>query len=379
MIMKKFIMKSSIKTKLKIGMMISGHYTIPPPKGIIYAPMVIAQAVAEGLTKKGHQIYFFAPRGSKLKVTKIVTGQILPLHGISGGKGLKILSGPNVKENEINKIFNLWDQYFISLAYKTALKNKLDLLHIHPIDKGLPLGLAIEKIPVLYTLHDPIYPWRAEVFRMFQTKNQYLISLSDAQRKPAPDLNWAGTVYNGLDLKLFPFSEKPKNHCLFLGRLLPTKGVKEAIKACKKAGEKLIIAGAPSEGEYWKKEIEPHLNRDIQYVGNIPYKKTYQYYGQVKVTLFPIQWEEPFGLTFIESMACGTPAIAFDRGSAKEVVKDGKTGFVVKNVEEMIKAIKKIDEIKREDCRRWVEEKFTIERMVLDYEKIFYQILKRGN
>jgi len=368
-------MKPILKSKLKIGMMISGHYTIPPPKGIIYAPMVIAQALAEGLTKKGHQIYFFAPRGSKLKVTKIVNNRISPLHGISGKKSLKILSGQNVKEMEINKISNLWDQYFISLAYKTALKNKLDLLNIHPIDRGLPFGLAIEKIPVLYTLHDPIYPWRAEIFRMFQTKNQYFISLSDAQRKPAPDLNWAGTVYNGLDLKKFPFSEKSKSHCLFLGRLLSTKGVKEGIEACKKAKEKLIIAGTPNKGEYWEKEIKPHLNNLIQYVGNIPYEETYKYYGQAKVTLCPTQWEEPFGLTFIESMACGTPVIAFNRGSTREVIQNGKTGFIVKNVEEMIKAIKKISEIKREDCRLWVEKKFTNERMVEEYEKIFYRIL----
>lgn len=368
-----------MKSKLEIGMMISGHYTIPQPKGIIYAPMLIAQAIAEGLTKKGHLVYFFAPQGSKLKVAKVISGGISPLQGISGKKNLKILSGPNVKEIEVNKIFNLWDQYFISLAYKMALKNKLDLLHIHPIDRGLPFGLAVEKIPVVYTLHDPIYPWRAEIFRMFQSKNQYLVSLSEAQRKPAPDLNWAGTVYNGLDLKKFPFSEKPKSHCLFLGRLLPTKGVKEAIEACKKAKEKLIIAGAPNKGEYWEKEIKPHLSKDIQYVGNIPYEKTYQYYGQAKVTLCPIQWEEPFGLTFIESLACGTPVIVFDRGSAREVVKDGETGFVVKNAEEMIKAIKKSGQIDRKKCRQLVEGNFTNERMVQEYEKIFYRILAKQN
>lgn len=366
-----------MKKKMKIGMMISGHYTIPPPKGIIYAPMVIARTIAEGLTKRGHQIYFFAPQDSKLKVTKIVTGRVSPLQGISDRKALKILSGPELKETEINKIFNLWDQYFISLAYKTALKNKLDLLHIHPIDRGLPFGLAIEKIPVVYTLHDPIYPWRTEIFRMFQSKNQYLVSISNNQRKPAPDLNWAGTVYNGLDLKKFPFSEKSKNYCLFLGRLLPVKGVKEAIATCKKADEKLIIAGTPNKGRYWEKEIKPYLGKNIQFIGNIPYEKTYQYYGQAKVILCPIQWEEPFGLTFIEAMATGTPVIAFDRGSAREVIKDGKTGFVVKNVEEMIKAVKKIGQIKREDCRLWVEKKFTTEKMVEEYEKIFYRILPR--
>lgn len=362
--------------KLRIATMITGHYTCPPPKRVIYAPMLIAKAVAEGLNKLGHEVSFFAPQGSKVKVKRLISGG---LKSLNGPPPHRILKDSYVRGIERGKIVNLWDQYLISLIYQEALENKFDLIHIHPVDRALPFGLAFQKIPVVYTLHDPVYPWRAEIFRMFQSKNQYFISLSEAQRKPAPDLNWVETVYNGLDLKKFPFSEKPKDHCLFLGRLLPIKGVKEAIEACQRAKEKLIIAGSPSEGEYWEEEIKPHLGKNIQYIGNIPYEKTYQYYGKAKVSLCPIQWEEPFGLTFIESMSCGTPVIVFDRGSAREVIKNGKTGFVVKNIDEMVKAIKKIDQVKRGDCRKWVEEKFTIERMVLDYEKVFYQILKRGN
>jgi len=210
---------------MRIATMITGHYTCPPPKGVIYAPMLIVKAVAEGLTKRGQKVYFFGPEGSKLKVTKIFSGGLKPLHG---KRKHQILRDPKI---DSAKAANLWDQYLISLIYQGALKGEYDLIHIHPVDRALPFGLAIKKIPVVYTLHDPIYPWRAEIFRMFQSKNQYFVSLSDAQRKPAPDLNWAGTVYNGLDLKKFPFSEKPKDHCLFLGRLLPTKGVKEAIAA----------------------------------------------------------------------------------------------------------------------------------------------------
>jgi len=357
--------------KMKIATMITGRYPCPAPRKVIYAPIIIAKAIAEGLVKRGHKVTFFGPEGSRLKGVKIISGGLKP---IQGKREHPILKDENIREREFVKILNLWDQYLISLIYQEALKGKFDLIHIHPVDRALPFGLTIKKIPIVYTLHDPIYPWRAMIFRMFQTKNQYFVSLSNAQRKPAPNLNWAGTVYNGLDLKKFTFSKKPKNHCLFLGRLLPTKGVKEAIQAVKIAREKLIIAGTPPEGEYWEKEIKPHLGKSIQYAGNIPYEETYKYYGQAKVTLCPIQWEEPFGLTFIESMAGGTPVIAFDRGSAREVIKDGKTGFVVKNIEEMIEAIKKIDKIKREDCRTWVEENFTIERMVNDYEKIYYQI-----
>jgi len=363
--------------KMRIATMISGHYTCPPPKGIIYAPMIIVQALAEGLTKRGHKVTFFAPLGSEIKVRRLVTGGLQPLNGPPPHK---ILGDPSIREREIGKITNLWDQYLVALIYKEVLRGKYDLIHIHPVDRALPFGLAFPGIPIVYTLHDPVYPWRAEIFRLFQSKNQYFVSLSNAQRKPALDLNWIATIYNGLDLKNFPFSKRPKNQLLFLGRILPTKGPDLAIEATLKARENLIIAGTPNKGRYWEKKIEPYLGKNIKYVGNIPYEETYKYYGKAKVTLCPIQWEEPFGLTFIESMACGTPVIAFDRGSAREVIKDGKTGFVVKNIEEMVKAIKKIDQIDRRDCRKWVEEKFTIERMVDDYEKIYYKIFnQKGN
>ena len=372
-----------MKKKLKIGMMITGHYTIPSPKDIIYAPMFVAKAVAEGLTKRGHKVYFFAPRGSKLKATKIISGGLKPLHGISGKKDLKILSGKYVGPVERSKIYTLWDEYFISLMYKTAIKENFDILHIHPVDRALALAMAIQKIPVVYTLHDPIYSWRTEVFRLFSSKNQYFVSLSDAQRKPAPHLNWAGTVYNGIDLKLFPFSKKPKNYLLFLGRLLPQKGPDIAIRAAIKARENLLIAGLPKGGEYWEKKIKPYLGKQIHYIGNIPYEKTYKYYGQAKALLCPIQWEEPFGLTFIEAMACGTPVIAFKRGSASEVIKNKKTGFVIEpfdkkgktNIKGFVEALKKINTIKREDCRKWVEERFSLEKMISDYERIFLKIV----
>ncbi len=362
--------------KLRIATMITGRYTCPPPKGVIYAPMVIAKAIAEGLVKKEHKVFFFSPEGSNIKVTKIISGEMKPLEG---KKEHQILQGPMIREREREKIKNLWDQYLISLIYREVLKGKYDLIHIHPVDRALPFGLSFGNIPVVYTLHDPIYPWRRDIFRMFQSKNQYFISISNTQRKPAPHLNWIATIYNGIDLKYFPFNPKPKNQTLFLGRILPTKGPDIAIKAAKRAKAKLIIAGSPNRGDFWKNKIKPLLGKNIQYVGNIPYQKTYKYYGESKVSLCPVQWEEPFGLTFIESMACGTPVIAFDRGAAREVIKDGETGFIVKNIDEMVRAIKKIDKISRRDCRAWVEQNFTIKKMVDEYEKVFFKILKRGN
>ncbi len=366
--------------------MVTGHFTTPPPKGIIYAPMMIAQAIAQGMSERGHKVYFFAPKGSKVKGVKIIDDGIEPLKGVSGKKNPKILTGPYVGGIEINKIFNLYDQYFVGLAYRFAIENKIDILHIHPIDRALPFGLAFREIPTVYTLHDPIYPWRAGIFRMFKTNNQFLVSISNAQRKPAEDLNYIATVYNGLNLKLFPYNEKPNDRLLFVGRLLETKGVDIAIQAAIKAKEKLDIVGLPAKGEFWDKKIKPFLSKDIRYLGGVKYEETYKFYQQAKAVLCPIKWEEPFGLTFIEAMATGSPVVTFDRGSAKEVIKNGETGFVVKpfkkgkiNIDGFVEAIKKIGTIKRKKCRQRVEKNFSTEKMVEDYEKVFYRaVLKTG-
>lgn len=360
--------------KLKIATMVTGHFTTPPPEGIVYAPMDIAVEVSEGLVNKGHQVDFYGPEGTSVKATKVVSAG---LKALSQPEGQAITKGPNVGNAEINKIFNLWDQYLIAKMFAEAEKGNYDLLHIHPADRALPLSLSHLKIPVFYTLHDPIYPWKAQVFSMFSSPNQYYVSISDAQRKPAPDLNYAATIYNGVNLDSFVFSEEHDDYLLFVGRIQPEKGVAEAVQVAKMTGEKLLIIGPPVTGEYWDKKIAPYLNDKIQYLGFVPREKLFKYYERAKATLVPIQWEEPFGLVITESMACGTPVIAFDRGAAPELVVDGKTGFIIKNndLEAMAGAVKKIGEIKRDDCRKHVEQNFGIRNMVDGYENAFLKII----
>jgi len=358
--------------KLRIATMVTGHFTTPPPKGIVYAPMDIAVEVSEGLAKKGHLVDFFGPKGTKVNVNKVVTAGLKPLKEPSGEA---ITRGPNVGDSEVNKIFNLWDQFLIAKMFEEAEKGKYDLLHIHPADRALPLALSHQEIQVFYTLHDPIYPWKAEVFSMFASPNQHYISISDAQRKPAPDLNYAATIYNGIDLSAFPFSESHDDYLLFCGRLQPEKGLAEAVEIARMTGEKLLIIGPPVTGEYWDKRIAPYLGDKIKYLGFVPREELFKYYQRALAVLVPIQWEEPFGLILAESMACGTPVIAFERGSVPEIVVEGKTGFIIKNndLEAMASAVKKIDKIKRLDCRRHIEKNFSIQRMIDRYEEVFLQ------
>jgi glycosyltransferase involved in cell wall biosynthesis len=262
----------------------------------------------------------------------------------------------------------------VSKIYQMA--KEFDIIHIHPYRRAIQFA-PLTKTPTVFTIHDPIKGLYK--FMLEQTKKQpstFLITLSNAQRKPLPTLNYTGTVYNGLDLKNYPFNPKPKDFFVFAGRFCQEKGVDLAISAAKAAKVKLKLAGGPDKGRFFKEKIKPYLGRDIQYVGMLNFKEMGKFYKEAKGLLYPIRWEEPFGLVMIEAMACGTPVIAFDRGSAKEVIKDGKTGFVVNSLKEMTEAIKNIDKIKREDCRIWVEKNFTIEKMVENYEKVFYKILR---
>ena len=352
--------------KLRIAVLASNFIRIPPrPKDIppqcSGAPEMMISLITEGLAKRGHDVTLFASGDSKTKgklisVTKRATGTD-PNIGFTPSK-------PHVP----------YEYLLISKCYQMAKKGYFDIIHSH-FDFPSAFFAPLVKTPTISTLHSPLLGTRKFILSFFKN-TQYYISISNTQRKPLPDLNYAATIYHGLQLKKIPFSKSSENYLVATGRIHPSKGIKEAILVTKKINSKLILMGSHGDDDYWKKEIQPQIdNKQIIYKGFLPQKEMFEIIKKARIYILPLQWEEPFGLTLTESMAAGTPVIAFDRGSAKEVIKDGKTGFLVKNIEEMIKAIKKIDKIKREDCRKWVEEKFTIEKMVENYEKAFYQIL----
>jgi len=358
-----------MKKKLKIAVFCTNEWPTPPPQNTFYAPLWMAFYIAEGLAKRGHEVFYFGARESKLKYAKLVSGK---MPAIKYDKSLLPFL-PRLNE----KVVNFYEQLMISKIYQLNQKEKFDIIHIHPYRRCIVFA-PLTETPTVITIHDPIKEWAKHLLAFTKSFPKiFLISLSDAQRKPLPDLNYAATIYNGIDLQKFKFNKTPEDYFLAAGRFVPEKGIDLAISVAKKAKIKLKIAGGPAKGSFWDKKIKPYLNNRIQYVGMVDYLKMGELYRGAKGLLYPHRWEEPFGLVFIESMACGTPVIAFDKGSAKEIIKDGKTGFIVKNVDEMIGAVKKIDEINRRDCRAWVEKNFTIEKMVSDYEKVFYKIVKK--
>jgi len=253
--------------------------------------------------------------------------------------------------------------------------NEFDLIHFHtgylhfPICRYLP-------VPHVTTLHGRLdLPDLISVFDRF--RNEPLISISNAQRRPLPWANWHSTIYHGLPKDLFMFQPSQGDYLAFLGRISPEKGADRAIEIAKRASMPLKIAAKvdPADRRYFKREIEPLLTQShVEWVGEISDQQKNEFLGNAYALLFPIDWPEPFGLVMIEAMACGTPIIAYDRGSVPEVMENGVTGFIVNEIEQAVEAVGRVRDLSRANCRRVFEKRFTASRMASDYVDAFMRL-----
>ena len=205
-----------------------------------------------------------------------------------------------------------------------------------------------------------------------------LISVSLNQRKPQPDLPWVANCHNALDLDAYPVHTERGEYLLFLGRMSADKGCHRAVEVALDAGLPLKIAGKmrePAEQDYFENFVAPHLGDGIEYLGETSHAKKVALLQKARATLFPIEWEEPFGLVMIESMACGTPVIATRWGAVPEVIEDGRSGIIVDDYREMASVLPLADKLDPAECRRSVEEDFSAERMVADYVAAYTAVL----
>jgi glycosyltransferase involved in cell wall biosynthesis len=201
------------------------------------------------------------------------------------------------------------------------------------------------------------------------------------QRAPRPDLNWIANCPNALELSLYPFRPQRGDYLLFLGRMSPDKGAHRAVAIAMEAGLPLKIAGKmrePKEEEYFREFVEPHLGSGIEWLGEVTHGQKVELLQHARATLFPIEWEEPFGLVMIESMACGTPVIATRRGAVPEVIEHGRSGIIVDDYRIIPAALEEADRIDPVECRRYVEERFSPLRMVRDYVRAYEAALERA-
>jgi glycosyltransferase involved in cell wall biosynthesis len=324
-----------------------------PPKH--YGPWEnITSLLCEELFKKGIDVTLFATKDS------ITSGNLCAVC-------------PKGYEEDKNIEPKVFECLHISEVFEKA--NEFDLIH-NNFD-FLPLTYSsLINTPVLTTIHGFSSPAILPVYEKYNKKTYY-VSISNSDR--TEKLDYIDTIYHGVNLEQFNFEEKQGEYLLFFGRIHPDKGTKEAIEIAKTSGKKLIIAGIIQDNNYFDKEIFPHLSPNIIYIGSVGAEKRNKLLGGAYALLHPISFAEPFGLSVVEAMACGTPVIAFNKGSMEELIIDGKNGFLVSNVKEAISAIKKIPEIKRKFCRKIVENKFSVEIMVDNYIKIYKQIIEKNS
>jgi len=311
----------------------------------------VASNIAEGLTDRGFDVTLFATGDS---VTKGKLEAVIP-------KGYEETQPVDAKVCECLHISHLMEK-----------AHDFDLIH-NNFD-FLPLTYSgLIKTPMVTTIHGFSSPLIVPVYKKYNRSNHY-VSISNADR--SPELEYIATVYNGLQTSQFSFNEKPDDYLLYFGRIHHDKGCAEAIDIAVKAGKKLIIAGLIQDKKYYEEKVQPFIdNESVIYVGNADAVQRNELLGKAYALLHPIHFKEPFGLSVAEAMLCGTPVIAFNKGSMPELIQHNKTGFLVNNVDEAVDSIKLLVHIKRENCREWAMANFSCDKMVEDYIKVYDQIL----
>ncbi len=343
---------------MRIGIISPVWFRVPPDGygGIEWVVSLLADALAEA----GHEVTLFASGDSKTKANLVSVYDKAP--SLEIGRTLPEL-------------------YHALAAFERH--QEFDILNDHSGLAAAALG-CITSTPFLHTVHGPVDgPVAPRIYRQIArvSPGVGLVSLSMNQRKPAPDLPWVANCPNALDLSVYPCHPHKGEYLLFLGRMSPDKGCHRAIAVAREAGLPLKMAGKmndPEEKTYFRELVEPYLDDQIEYFGEVTHGQKVELLQNARATLFPIEWEEPFGLVMIESLACGTPVIATRYGAVPEVIEHGVGGLIVNDYKEMVAAIADTDGMDPLECRRYVEERFAPERMVADYVEAYEQAIARA-
>lgn len=349
----------------------------------IFAPGDLARALVQGLVARGHEVTWFTAPEEARKATLVPGNEEL----LSKNLRMRMFQDVTPPMKDFADLYGRKMYYELDLverAYQIAKEKDIEIIHnFHSFGYFAHFFQEFTDIPTFYTLHDPIPTddmlerW---LFDRFPTHK--FISISDSQRGSLAD-HFVATVYNGIDTDKFPFSVHPGHGLVSVGRMIAEKGHHVSLEVARALGMPLTFATWMNEGiknsAYYKEKIEPFIDgKNIVLNSLMQGQSLASAYQNASALLFPIQWEEPFGLVMIEAMSCGTPVIAYNRGSVSEIVKDGVTGFVVdpkEGVPGLVAAVKRIGEIDRAACRKHVEEHFTIAKMVEGYEDVYEKIV----
>lgn len=320
-----------------------------PPQN--YGPWEqVASVLTEGLVKLGKEVTLFAT-GNSITKAKLQHVCEKPLGEYPA----------DTKVMECLHISNLMEQ-----------AASFDIIHNH--FDFLPLTYSsLIRTPVITTIHGFSSKEIIPVYKKYNASTSY-VSISNSDRHPA--LNYIDTVYNGLDEEQFHYGQGKGGYLLYFGRIHPEKGAYEAIQIAARSGKKLLLCGLIQDQRYYEEKVAPYLNDStVVYIGNANSEQRNQLLGEAAALLHPISFEEPFGLSVAEAMMCGTPVIAYNRGSMKELIAEGETGFLVDDLETATMAVSRIDHIKRSFCRNYARERFSSNVMVSNYLRLYEKIL----
>jgi glycosyltransferase involved in cell wall biosynthesis len=312
--------------------------------------------ITEELVRLGHDVTLFASGDS---VTAARLEAICP-------EALRLITG----------WFNREAPMALLLERAFIAADEFDVIHSHLDFLGFPIARRCQA-PVFTTLHGRLdLPELAPVYREFGEIP--LVSISDAQRQPLPWANWQATVHHGLPRDLYTFHPRQGKYLAFLGRIAPEKRLDQAIAIAIRAGIPLRIAAKvdPADRDYFRERIEPLLDHPlVEYIGEITDAEKNDFLGEACALLAPFDWPELFGLVFIEALACGTPVLAYRRGSVPEIIDDGVNGYICNQLDEFAAAVEQVSLLDRRRCREAFEARFTVERMVQDYLDVYAQIV----
>lgn len=352
-------------------------------KNFAYAPGPLADLLVRQLRKRGHKVTVFAPSGTRLPTPDV--SEPIPFFE-QELKRKKISAETYIHDYAVMffRISEIIQLQLIHEAFQQAKRRKTDIIHFYCQQNYPAFYFAkLFSTPTLFTLHDPIprksdpKAWnRPGAF--FPEMN--FVTVSKNQQKSNNQLHYVGAVHNSVDISQYEFSDMKEPYLAWMARPSEYKGPDIAVRVGKATKMLVKLAGPKplkSQMPFWKKNIEPSIKtKKAEFLGYIQGKQKNTFLKKASALLFPITWDEPFGMAMIEAMACGTPVIAFDSGAVREIINNGQTGFIVKNEQEMIAAIKKLHLIKPENCRRHVQENFSPEKMASAYEKIYKKLVR---
>jgi glycosyltransferase involved in cell wall biosynthesis len=335
---------------MRIGLIAPVWFPVPPT-GYGGIEWVVA-LLADGLADAGHDVVLFASGDSRTRATLMSVFDRAPSERIGQ---------------------TYWEVRHLVAALDNAAE--FDVLNDHTGMLGLLAG-GVVSTPVVHTVHGPLDGEPGEMYELICRINPraHLISLSLNQRRPKPGLPWIANCPNALDFSVYPVHPHRGDYLLFLGRMTADKGAHRAVAAAFQAELPLKIAGKcrePAEHEYFREFLQPHLSDQIEYLGEVNHGEKVELLQNARATLFPIEWEEPFGLVMIESMACGTPVIATRWGAVPEVIEHGVSGIIVDDYRLIPGALEQADELDPFEIRAYAENRFSPERMVADYLRAY--------